>query len=218
MDHSEFANKILATLRDQPADIPVFATEETRRNNAARCMARLLCNRLSTNGHGPEHIKHATYRWMDGVFALRNARITDHHWSTLQLNVAEQLPEDAETKPLAYVLTYWAISDGKLHVWAVPEDVAYRAFAAIPVGKDGLHKTVELFPDTHALKNAPNAPDLSPYYVQSPMLDDEVAKLAEAIKIDHAAKRAQQDDGHVDEAIMCFTCTQTGPTKTSSRA
>ena len=47
MDHSDFANEILDTLREPPVEIPSIETEETRRNNAARCMAQLFCNRLS---------------------------------------------------------------------------------------------------------------------------------------------------------------------------
>jgi MoxR-like ATPase len=200
MDHATFANKILAALRNQPATIPVIATEETRCNNAARCMVQLFCNRLSTNGVAPTRVKHTTFRWLDGIFALRNARITDHHWSTHQTSVGDELHQQAESAPVAYVYTYWAISDGKLHTWAVPEHVAYRIFAELPVGATGPHKTVEIFPDAHSVKNAPNAPDLSPYYLQVPLLHDEVEKLVEAIKIDQAAKRALRDEVDVDES------------------
>jgi hypothetical protein len=198
MNHAEFANKILDSLREPPAEIPRIVYEDNRQNNTASCMVNLFCNRLSSNGEAPQHIKHTTFQWMDGLVALRNARITDHHWSTLQVNVAEQLHHEAETKPVVYILTYWAISDGKFHAWVIPEDVAHRAFTELPMNRNGKSKTVELFPDTHSLKNAPNAPDLSPYYVQSDLLNEEVTKLVESIKIDHAAKRASQD--HDEEA------------------
>jgi len=198
MNHAELANRVLDSLREPPTEIPSIENEEARRNNAARCMVHFFCNRLSSNGEAPHHIKHTTFQWMDGLVALRNARIIDHHWTSLPVTVVEQLHHEAETKPVVYVLTYWAISDGKFHAWAIPEDVAHRAFAELPTGRDGTRKTVELFPDTHTLKNAPNAPDLSPYYVQSDLLTEEVNKLIESIKIDHAAKRASQDHDEED--------------------
>ena len=191
--HADLAQKVLESIREPPTKVPSVEMEEGRRNNAARCMGQLFCNRLSSSGQAPQRLKHTTYQWAGGLIALRNARITDHHWSTLQVRVAEQLHEEAQSQPVVYVLTYWAISEGKLHAWAIPEDVAHLAFGELPTGKDGTHKTVEVFPDTHTVKNAPNAPDLAPYYVQSELLQDEVSKLVEAIKIDHAAKRTDQD-------------------------
>jgi uncharacterized protein (DUF2461 family) len=193
MNHLELANCVLGALREPPAQVPPIANEETRRNNAARCMSHLFCNRLSSSGQVPERVKHTTFEWRGGLIALRNARIVEHHWSTLQVKVAQELHQEAQSKPVVYVLTYWAISDGKLHAWAIPEDVAHKAFSELPTGGDGTYKTVELFPDSHTLKKAPNAPDLSPYYVRSDLLDEETNKLVEAIKIDHAAKRANQD-------------------------
>ncbi len=196
--HTELAQQVLDCLRARPAEIPPIEMEETRQNNAARCMGKLFCHRLSSKGEAPQRVKHTTYQWSGGLVALRNARIADHHWSTLQVRVAEQLHHEAESKPVVYVLTYWAIADGKLHAWAIPEDVAHVAFGEIPTGKHNTYKTVELFPDTHTVKNAPNAPDLSPYYVQSELLHEEVNKLVEAIKIDRAAKRSSQD---IDEEV-----------------
>jgi hypothetical protein len=206
--HAELAQKALDSIREPPTEVPSVEMEETRRNNAARCMGQLFCNRLSSNGQLPQRLKHTTYQWAGGMIALRNARITDHHWSTLQVRVAEQLHEEAKSTPVVYVLTYWAILEGKLHAWAIPEDVAHLAFGELPTGKDGTYKTVEVFPDTHSVKNAPNAPDLSPYYVQSELLHEEVSKLVEAIKIDHAAKRADQDieaEAADEESEVSFT-------------
>jgi uncharacterized protein (DUF2461 family) len=184
---------VLDSIRELPTEVPHVEMDESRRNNAGRCMGQLFCNRLSSSGQAPQRLKHTTYQWSGGLIALRNARITDHHWSTLQVRVADQLHHEAESKPVVYVLTYWAISEGKLHAWALPEDVAHVVFGEIPIGKDGTYKTVEVFPDTHSVKNAPNAPDLACYYVQSDLLQDELSKLVEAIKIDHAAKRADLD-------------------------
>jgi len=100
MNHAELANKVLDSLREPPTEIPPIENEEARRNNAARCMVHFFCNRLSSNGEAPHRIKHTTFQWMDGLVALRNARIIDHHWTSLPVTVVEQLHHEAETKPV----------------------------------------------------------------------------------------------------------------------
>jgi hypothetical protein len=199
MNHDEFSNEIITALREPPDGIPTIEMDEVRKNNAARCMVQFICNRLSSNGSAPQHIKHSTFQWRDGIFALRNARVVDHHWTSLLPNVIQQIHEEAQDRPVVYVLTYWDISDSYLHVWAIPEDVAHRSFSELLIGKKGC-KTIELFPDTHLLKNAPNAPDLSHYYIKLNLVSDEVEKLVEAIKIDRAAKRTSQEDLEGDES------------------
>lgn len=204
MDHHSFANTIRGALVATPSEAPAVAFDEEFQRNAARCMQQLIVHRLSTNGDPPKRIKHTTYHWNGGLFALRNARITDHHWSTLQLAVADQLHQEANRVPVAYLLTYWAIDERELHAWVLPENVAYLAFSELPPGRDGNYKTIEVFPGTHSLKNAPNAQDLSPYYVRSDLLDAEVARLREAIKMDGAAKLTAQteaDSDEIDEAV-----------------
>jgi hypothetical protein len=84
-------------------------------------------------------------------------------------------------EPSVYLLTDWAIEDRLLHVWAVPEDVAFDAFARLPYHANTNSKTFEVGPDDHQLKNAPGAPSFAPYYAQTALTEAEVAKLMEAI-------------------------------------
>ena len=141
MNHNEFSNEIITALREPPDGIPTIEMDEVRKNNAARCMVQFICNRLSSNGSAPQHIKHSTFQWRDGLFALRNARVKSHHWTTLHPNTIEQFHEEAQDGPVVYVLTYWAISDSSLHVWAIPEDVAHRSFSELLIGKKGANRS-----------------------------------------------------------------------------
>ena len=122
-------------------------------------MTALACHRLAQGGEAPQHLRHTTFEWNGGVFALRNSRITDHHWSTAQDTVVGQFHELAGSRSVVYLLTYWAIEDRLLHVWAVPEDVAFVAFERLPTHAKSDSKSVEVGPDDHQLKNAP-APKL----------------------------------------------------------
>ena len=189
MNHSEYSQQIQVFLQQSPNALPAITVDDSRRNNAGRCMTSLTCNRLSQSSVAPEHVRHTTFNWKDGTFALRNARIVDHHWSTAQVGVVQQMHELAADRPVVFLLTYWAVDDGVLHAWVVPEDVAFDAFAKLPTNRSGDHKTVEVTLDDHLLKNAPSAPSFAPFYVSSPLTDDEIGKLQEAIKTDDLIKQ-----------------------------
>jgi MoxR-like ATPase len=195
MNHAEFAQQILAQVAKSPSTLPAIGVDDTRSNNAGRCMTALICHRLAQEGIVARHIRHTTFEWGSGVLALRNARIKDHHWSTYQLAVGKQLHELAMKNPLAYVLTFWALDDGLLHVWAIPEDVADRAFALLPTHTRNNCKTIEVSPEDHQLLNAPSAPNFAAYYAKLVLSEAEVAKLAEAIKTDDNIKQERQAEG-----------------------
>ena len=161
MDHSEYANHIRSVLPTAPSTLPAFVIDDQRRNNAARCMTSLVCHRLSQVGEPPNCIKHKTFQWHHGKFALRNSRIAGHHWSTAQETVVRKLHEWARQQPLVYLLTHWDAEAGLLHAWAVPEDAAFAAFAKLPTHLRGDSKTVRIGLDDHRLKNVPDAPSFA---------------------------------------------------------
>ena len=189
MNHSEYSRQIKELLQQPPETLPLIAVNDKRSNNAGRCMTALACNRLGQSATVPQHLRHTTFHWNGGTFTLRNARIVDHHWSTAQISVGEQMHALAAEGPVAYVLTYWDMADGVLHAWVVPEDVAFDAFSRLPTNRTGAHKTVEVSADDHQLKNAPDAPSFEPYYCSSQLNDGEIEKLQEAIKTDDLIKR-----------------------------
>ena len=199
MSHEAYARQILAVLDAGPDTIPAIETDERRQNNAARCMTQLLCNRLSHQGVVPTRFKRSTYQWMNGLITFRNCRIANHHWSTLQVQAADELHREAETQPVVFLLTCWMLAERRLHVWVIPEDVAHLAFAELPVNQNGPNKTISLFPGTQQLRNAPNAPDLSTYYLELELLDEEADKLVESIKLDDAMKQTEDADDEESE-------------------
>jgi MoxR-like ATPase len=189
MKNEPYAQQIIAALTRTPATLPWIRIDESRRNNSGRCMTALACHRLAQSGQTPRHLRHTRFEWNGGVFSLRNSRITDHHWSTALEGVSLELHELAETQPVVWLLTHWAIADRILHLWAVPEDVAFDAFARLPTSSKWNSKTVEVGTDDHQLKNAPGAPSFARYYGQASLTDAEIAKLMEAIKTDDNIKQ-----------------------------
>jgi hypothetical protein len=190
MNHTEYAERIRARLCQPPVALPRIDIDETRGKNTARCMTALVCNRLAGHDEQPRRVQQSVYHWDGGVFAVRNARITDHHWSTAWTSSVQQLHEIAQERPVVHPLTYWAIDDGVLHAWAVPEDIAFDAFGRLPTNpRWSESKTVEVWPEDHKLKNAPFAPSFEPYYVRAEIAEAETAKLLEAIKTDGNLKQ-----------------------------
>ncbi|MBC8872587.1 MAG: AAA family ATPase [Planctomycetes bacterium] len=119
---------------------------------------------------------------------IRNARVVDHHWTAIAPSTLQQVHEQAEQSPVAYLMTYWAVDDGNLHVWALPEDMAYAPFCQLPIGKSSGHKTVEIFPGEHRIAKC-DSPDFSDFYVSVSVTAYELSKLLEAIKLDDALKK-----------------------------
>ena len=189
MNHTEYAQQLLTCLPQTPAALPTIEIDDGRSKNAGRCMTALACNRLAALGEQPRRRKYTTFDWNGGVFALRNARITDHHWSTAQNAVVQELHQVAQERPVVYLLTYRAVDEGVLHAWAVSEDVAFDAFGRLPTNARSDSKTVEVSPEDHQLQNAPFAPNFAPYYVQAELTEAERAKLLEAIKTDDNIKQ-----------------------------
>ena len=117
MNQNTYAQSILSALQQQPLGLPAFLFDETKQNNAGRAMTRMLCHRLSTNSPPPTHLHHTTYEWQGGVVTIRNARVVDHHWSSIGPSTIDELHKQSEEMPVAYMLTYWAVDDATLHVW-----------------------------------------------------------------------------------------------------
>jgi hypothetical protein len=188
MNQIEYAQQILAHLPQAPKVLPPIHIDDTQSKNAGRCMTALVCNRLAAGGEKPQNLRHTTFDWDGGIFALRNARVVDHHWTKVNTSLLERLHKDAKVKPVVYLLTYFAMDEGRLHAWSVPEHVAFDAFVQLPTDADG-RRTVEVSPENHQLKNAPHAPSFAPYYVQAGLTEAERSKLLEVIKTDDNVKQ-----------------------------
>ena len=218
MNHSDFAKALLASIRQEPGSVPNIGLDETKRNNAAKTMTQLICNRLATSGTIPKHLHHTTFEWHSGVTMIRNARVVDHHWTAITPSTLQQVHEQAEHTPVAYLLTYWAVDDGNLHVWALPENMAYAPLCQLPIGKSSGYKTVEVFPGEHRIAKC-DSPDFTDFYVNVPMMVEEQLKLIEAIKLDDALKNthaavvedadeiagADQDAEETLDPASCYT-------------
>ena len=189
-DHT-YPDQIRSSLQQSPTALPSIKIDDSRRNNAGRCMTALACQRLSQGGELPSHMRHTTFSWRGGIIILRNSRIRDWHWSAAQGAVVHSLHELAQSQPVVYLLLHWNVDERVLHAWAVPEDVAFDAFAKLKRNTRSDTKTVEVGIDDHQLKNAPGAPNFASYYMQATLTEAEQAKLLEAIKTDDNIKREQ---------------------------
>ena len=189
MNHAEYSQKVREALRRQPATVPSIDVDDTKRRNAARCMAALACNRLAQAAETPVRVQYTTFHWGDGSFTLRNSRISDHFWSNVSIKASDKLHRLASRQPVAYLLIHWDVEQGQMHAWVVPEDVGFSSFGELPQNATNANKTIEIFLDNQQLKNAPSAPNFRQFYLNSPLTDGEIEKLLEAIKTDDLTKQ-----------------------------
>jgi hypothetical protein len=192
MNHAEFAKLVLSQLVKSPATLPPIEIDDSRRSNAGRCMVSLVCNRLSQSGDQPRNVHRTFFEWQGGVIALRNSRIADGFWTNIVPSVEEEVRSIADQQPAIYLLAFWAVEDGVLHAWAIPEDVARTAFASLKQDAETGRKTVFISLADHQLKDAPGVPSFAAYHIQTPISVAEQAKLAEAIKTDDNIKQERQ--------------------------
>lgn len=198
MINPEFAQQILSSLQKAPATLPAITIDNSKSNNAGRCMTALACNRLAQGSEPPSHVRHTTFEWNGGVIALRNSRVLDHHWSTAQTGVVQQLHESAAERPVVYLLLHWDLNGSALDAWAVPEEVAFDAFARLPTHIQGDSKTVEVGADDHQLLHAPGAPSFAPYYTRAELTEAERVKLLEAVTADVTIKQQRKAEAEAE--------------------
>ena len=84
---------------------------------------------------------------------------------------------------------HWAIEEGELHVWAIPEDAARAAFSSLNQDGQTGRKTVIISLADQQLKGVPNPVNCEPFYVLAELTPAELAKLTEAIKTDDNIKQ-----------------------------
>ena len=138
-----FASLVLEALSTPPTALPQVQLDEQKTRNAANCITAFLCARLAQTGHAPEPVERTTFRWNDGLINIRNA-VKDHHWTNLRPSFAERFREIKNGGPAVYTITAWQPLDTGVHVWAIPEEVVYKALPDHPVGKMKKKRTIRI--------------------------------------------------------------------------
>ena len=142
--------------------------------------------------------------WQGGVIDICNSRVSVGFWTNLFGSVEQRLHSLGESQPVVYLLLHWEVDVGVLHAWAIPEDVFSAAVGPIPKDRVTGRRTIEISPEDHQLKHAPNAPSFAPFYVRADLTEPERAKLLEAIKTDDNVKQERlataDDETDADES------------------
>jgi hypothetical protein len=103
---------------------------------------------------------------------------------------------------------YFAISQSKLHVWAIPDDIAIQTIAKIPINKSDL-RTIIIDPNVHRICQVNDSPHLLQFYRELTLNTAELDALAAGIKQDAAAKELAaagsvntSEDTDEDESVV----------------
>ncbi len=108
--------------------------DERLQQNTARVMKEVISQRLISDGAELFRQKGSRYKWQGGLVVNRNSRVSAGFWTKVNSDLNE-LPDPRPEIPAILLFCHFSISEEKLHVWAIPDDVAIHA--AIP-GSPGI--------------------------------------------------------------------------------
>lgn len=199
MNSAELAEQALNQIQTAEAEFNPPELHERFRRNAGRAMQEIVAQRLKEGGTPLEQQKGSRYRWGEGIILNRNSRVGVGFWSNMPRSQLDDLRQVMSERPAIFLFCFYQLDEARLHVWAIPDELAIRALSTVPDNKTG-SRTVYIDPADQRLKYASDSPDLSPFYRLVELSDAECEALAAGIKQDAAAKELSAGESETDEA------------------
>lgn len=199
MSTLEFAAEVLKTVQKAPQKFAAPQLDEKGKRNAGVVMLHVVTSRLGADS-ALERQKGSRFAWRDGIVLIRNSRVASGFWSNIPESQLDDVGEIAESRPTVMLLCHFELEESRLHVWAVPAEVALPQLRSVPQNKNGF-RTIFIYPAEQRFHQAADSTDLSSYYQQVDLANAEVDAIAAAIKQDQAAKElatVDQDDDDDD--------------------
>ncbi len=197
MNSAELAANVLSQLESTDLAFNPPELDEKGKRNAARMMQEIVCQRLRAGGRTLEKQRGSRYAWGDGIVLIRNGRVGGGFWTNVPPSQLEDLRRVMADHPAIFLFGYFDPSLDKLHVWAIPDDIAIRTLATIPENQSGV-KTVYIKLNEQRIKDAEDSPDLRAYYRELALSAPEIEAFAASIKQDAAAKELDSQ-GEVED-------------------
>ena len=208
MNSIELSAKVLTQLAiGNPGFAPPKLSEKQKRN-AGNVMQEIPLQRLQAGGQKLVRQRGLRYQWGDGIILNRNSRVGDTFWTNMPPAQLEELKKLAASSPSIFLFCYFVISQSKLHVWAIPDDIAIQTIAKIPINKSNL-RTIIIDPNVHRICQVNDSPHLLQFYRELTLNTAELDALAAGIKQDAAAKELAaagsvntSEDTDEDESVV----------------
>ncbi|TWU54897.1 5-methylcytosine-specific restriction enzyme B [Rubripirellula tenax] len=196
MNSDELSAKALTQISATGLEFDAPPLGEKLKRNAGKVMKEIPLQRLQAGGEPLNQQRGSRYQWGEGIILNRNSRVGGGFWTNMPPSQLEDLRQVTADHPAIFLFCYYEITDGKLHVWAIPDEVAFRSLATVQENQSGV-KTVFIDLRTQRFSYASDAPDLTSYYREINLSDAEIEALAASVKQDAAAKElavSQSDD------------------------
>ena len=206
-DHQGFAADLLSSLRDDGPETEVvsFVPNPRQSRSAARAMAAILCHRLFKNSRQrPIQKKDRIYEWKQGTFDSRNITDRAYFWTNMRPAVASEMHATAESKPVAYVLACCKPEGTTMSAWAIPEPLMHASLASLRCEESGQKYSVQIFAEKQRIERCGESPDLTPYYQQFELRQNEMRLLKESRAMDVSVKR-ERATAHAETAEALTT-------------
>ena len=219
-DHKDYAMDLFFSLRgDGPEAKAVnFAPNPRQTKNAANAMTAILRHRLFEGSKQRPIPKtdagsEKTFEWKQGIFNLRNRTDLSYFWTNMRPGVAKKLHDTAKSKPVAYLFAHCEPEDTRMDTWALPEPVLHDSLASLPFEEKGKKYTVEIRIDEQRIRRCGASPNLTPFYQQLQLEQNEMLLLKESREADASVKRdrknarrdEESDDDEGGDAVVAET-------------
>ena len=200
MSASAFAKQVLEAIQKIPNEFTAPQLDEKGKRNAGAVMLSVVSSRLAATGN-LERQRASRFAWNDGIVLIRNSRVSNGFWSNIPASQLDAVAGIAKSRSTVLLLCHFQLDESKLHVWAVPAEIALAELRTVPLNRNGF-RTIFIYPTEQQFHQAEHATDLTPYYCHVALADREGEALAAAIKQDQAAKEmipVDPDDSDADD-------------------
>lgn len=198
MNSAELSTLALSSISSSDFEFAPPTLSERGKRNAGKVMKEIPVQRLQVGGQEMVRDRGSRYWWGDGIIINRNSRVGGGFWTNMPPSQLADLRQVTADHPAIFLFCYFELSEEKMHVWAIPDEVTIQSLATVPENQSGV-KTVYIDLRTQRFSQAEDSPDLTPYYREVPMTEGEKESLAAAIKQDTAAKELDATDTDDDE-------------------
>jgi MoxR-like ATPase len=198
MNSDELSAKALTQISITDFEFKSPLLGEKVKRNAGKVMKEIPLQRLQAGGQKLSQQRGSRYQWGEGILLNRNSRVADGFWSNMPPSQLDELRQVTVDHPAIFLFCHFSIDEGQMHVWAIPDHVAFRCLATVPENKSGL-KTIYIDIGTQRFSYASDAPDLTPYYREIDLSETEIEALAASVKQDAAAKEFAAGENSDDE-------------------
>ena len=149
--------------------------------------------------HRPIRKINTTYEWKEGTFNCKDRTTASYFWTNMRPSVADKMHDTAKSKPVACLFAHCEPANTTMNIWAIPEPLLHDSLGGLRFEEGGQKYTIEIRIGKQRIERWGASPDLTPFYQQLQLDQNEVLLLEESRRVDREIKNARREEDSDDE-------------------